>query len=66
MYHTDQRQSYAASRTLYGLALDGHAPKFLRHCTKNGVPIYCFAVTMIFPFLSLLQIGSGTATVIQW
>ncbi|KUJ13711.1 amino acid transporter-like protein [Mollisia scopiformis] len=57
---------YCSSRTLYALALDGHAPKFLRKCTKNGIPIYCFCVVMIFPFLSFLQIRSGTATVITW
>lgn len=60
------KSRYAASRTLYGLALDGHAPKFLRRCTKKGVPIYCFCVTMIFPFISLLQISSGASVVITW
>lgn len=57
---------YCASRTLYSLALDGHAPKVLRTCTKKGVPIYCFCVVMIFPFLSFLQIGSSSAQVINW
>ncbi|TVY89451.1 General amino acid permease [Lachnellula willkommii] len=58
--------SFCASRTLYSLSLDGHAPKFLRKCTKNGVPIWCFCITMIFPFLSFLTIGSGSAQVITW
>jgi amino acid transporter len=31
---------YRASRTLYSLALDGHAPRFLRKCTKTGVRLY--------------------------
>jgi len=57
---------YAASRTLYTLALDGHAPKVLRKCTKSGIPIWCFCITMLFPFLSLLQLGSGSAQVITW
>jgi len=30
---------YASTRTLYGLALEGQAPKFLRKCTKKGVLI---------------------------
>jgi len=30
---------YASTRTLYGLALDGQAPKFLRKCTKKGLLI---------------------------
>ncbi|TVY28934.1 General amino acid permease [Lachnellula hyalina] len=57
---------FCASRTLYSLSLDGHAPKFLRKCTKNGVPIWCFCITMIFPFLSFLSIGSSSAQVITW
>lgn len=40
--------TYCATRSLYSLALEGRAPRFLRKCTSNGVPIYCFAITMIF------------------
>ncbi|OAG41603.1 hypothetical protein AYO21_04067 [Fonsecaea monophora] len=57
---------YCASRTLYGLSLDGHAPKFLQKCTKAGVPIYCFFVTMLFPLLSLLTLGTSSTQVITW
>jgi amino acid transporter len=58
--------TYMASRSLYSLALDGQAPKFLRTTGRNGVPYYCFAVTMVFPFLSFLQVGSGSAQAITW
>lgn len=57
---------YSATRCLYGLSLEGRAPKFLRKVTKSGVPIYCFAVTLIFPLLSFLQVSSGTSTVLTW
>ncbi|KAL7621982.1 hypothetical protein AAE478_007483 [Parahypoxylon ruwenzoriense] len=57
---------YCATRSLYGLALEGRAPKILKKCTKKGVPIYCFAVVMLFPFLSFLQLSSSTATVLNW
>lgn len=57
---------YCATRTLYGLALEGQAPRFLRKCTKSGIPIYCFCVTMIFPLLSFLQLGNGSSQVITW
>ncbi len=57
---------YSATRCLYGLSLEGRAPKFLRKVTKSGVPIYCFIVTLVFPLLSFLQVGSGTATVLTW
>jgi len=58
--------TYAAVRSLYGLALEGRAPGFLTYCTKNGVPIWCFCVVMCFPFLSLLQVGKGSAVVLTW
>ncbi|KAM0323302.1 hypothetical protein ACHAQA_008894 [Verticillium albo-atrum] len=57
---------YSATRCLYGLALEGRAPKVLRKVTKSGVPIYCFVVTMVFPLLSLLQLGSGASQVLTW
>ncbi|ATY65321.1 general amino acid permease AGP2 [Cordyceps militaris] len=57
---------YSATRCLYGLSLEGRAPKFLRKVNKSGVPIYCLLVTMIFPLLSFLQVGSGTSTVLAW
>lgn len=58
--------TYCGSRSLYGLALDGQAPKFLRKCTKAGVPIYCLIVTMIFPCLAFLNLSSGTSEVLSW
>ncbi|KAJ5703138.1 hypothetical protein N7488_010686 [Penicillium malachiteum] len=58
--------TYCAIRTLYSLALEGRAPRFLTYTSKKGVPIYCFAVVMIFPMLSFLQCGSGSAVVITW
>lgn len=57
---------YSATRCLYGLALEGRAPRFLRKVTKAGVPIYCLIVTLVFPLLSFLQVGSGTANVLTW
>jgi hypothetical protein len=58
--------TYCATRSLYGMALEGRAPRFLQYCTKNGVPLYCFIVTMIFPCLSFLQVSSGSAKVLNW
>ncbi|KAG8625243.1 hypothetical protein KVT40_006994 [Elsinoe batatas] len=57
---------YCASRTLYAMAIDGHAPKVFGTCTRNGIPIYALGVTMLFPLLSFLQVHSGTAAVITW
>jgi amino acid transporter len=58
--------TYCATRNLYGLALEGRAPKFLRKCTKQGVPIYCFFFVMCFPLLSFLQVSSDSAQVLTW
>ncbi|RDW66407.1 putative carnitine transport protein [Coleophoma cylindrospora] len=57
---------YCASRSLYGLALEGKAPKFLRKCTKSGVPIYCVAVTLAIALLSFLQVSNNAAVVLSW
>jgi amino acid transporter len=58
--------TYYGTRSLYSLALDGHAPKFLRKCTKAGVPMYCLCVTILFPFLGFLNVSSGSAKVLTW
>ncbi|OPB42525.1 Amino acid transporter [Trichoderma guizhouense] len=58
--------TYCATRSLYGLALEGRAPRFLRKCTSKGVPINAFLVVMCFPFLSFLQVGNGSAVVLDW
>ncbi|KAL1957134.1 hypothetical protein VTO42DRAFT_6277 [Malbranchea cinnamomea] len=57
---------YCASRSLYGLALEGKAPRFLTRCTKNGVPIYCVGVVMLIALLSFLQVSNGASVVLQW
>lgn len=57
---------YCAMRSLYGMALEGQAPHFLSKCTRSGIPVWCFAVTMIFPFLSFLAVSNGTAQAVQW
>ncbi|KAL5404246.1 hypothetical protein PMIN03_009287 [Paraphaeosphaeria minitans] len=57
---------YCATRTLYSLSLDGHAPRFLQKTTRAGVPIYCFCVTMVFPLLGFLSIGRAASEGVKW
>jgi amino acid transporter len=45
---------YIASRTLYGMAKDGHAPKIFGKCTKRGVPWVAFLFTACFMGLAFL------------
>jgi amino acid transporter len=58
--------TYCATRSLYSLALEGRAPRFLRKTTKSGVPIYSFCVVMLFPLLSFLQLSNSSAKVLTW
>lgn len=57
---------YCASRSLFGLALEGKAPRFLTTCLKNGVPIYSVIVVLLISLLSFLQVSNNTATVLSW
>ncbi|TFK42322.1 general amino acid permease AGP2 [Crucibulum laeve] len=57
---------FCASRTLFGLALEGKVPRFLSHCTKGGVPIYCVLVTLAISLLAFLQVSNNAAIVLQW
>jgi amino acid transporter len=57
---------YCASRSLFGLALEGKAPKIFTKCTKNGVPIYCVALVLGISLLSFLQVSNNAAIVLKW
>ncbi|KAK4214408.1 amino acid permease-domain-containing protein [Rhypophila decipiens] len=57
---------YCASRSLYGLALEGKAPKVLLRCTSRGVPIYCVLFVLAIGLLGFLQVSNNAAKVLQW
>ena len=57
---------YCASRSLFGLALEGKAPKIFTRCTRNGVPIYCVALVLLISLLSFLQVSNSSAVVLSW
>lgn len=57
---------YSSSRTLYGLARDGQAPKFLMKCTKAGVPIYCVAVVSVLTCITFLVSSTSAVEVFYW
>ncbi|GJC86169.1 general amino acid permease AGP2 [Colletotrichum liriopes] len=57
---------YCASRSLYGLALEGKAPAFFKRCTKKGVPVYCVIAVLLIGLLSFLQLSANTAVVLDW
>ncbi|KEZ43946.1 hypothetical protein SAPIO_CDS4140 [Scedosporium apiospermum] len=57
---------YCASRSLYGLALEGKAPRIFTVCTRAGVPVYCVLVVLGFGLLSFLQLSESSAVVLSW
>ena len=57
---------FSASRTLYGMAIDGKAPAFLAKCNSFGIPYYSVLATLSFCLLSLLQLGKSSSTVLTW
>ncbi|MCJ1273697.1 hypothetical protein MMC21_001490 [Puttea exsequens] len=57
---------YCASRSLFGLALEGKAPRVFTRCTRNGVPVYCVLLVLLLSLLSFLQVSNGSAKVLQW
>jgi len=56
-----QADCYAASRTLYALALQGQAPRFIRRCTKGGIPLPAIIITALFGPLAYLNTGGDAA-----
>ncbi|POY76820.1 hypothetical protein BMF94_0072 [Rhodotorula taiwanensis] len=52
---------YTSSRALYGLALNGQAPAFLKRTNRWGLPYYCIAVGVAFSLLSYMSAGSKNA-----
>ncbi|KAK3953451.1 amino acid permease/ SLC12A domain-containing protein [Pseudoneurospora amorphoporcata] len=57
---------YCASRSLYGLALEGKAPKALLKCSRSGVPIYCIMIVLCIGLLAFLQVSNNAAVVLSW
>jgi amino acid transporter len=57
---------YCASRSLFGLALEGKAPRFLTACNRNGVPVYCVCAVLLVALLGFLQVSNSASVVLQW
>lgn len=66
IYSAGNSYVYCASRTLYGLALEGKMPFCLTRCTKGGVPIFCVGITLAISALAFLQLSNDAAVVLSW
>ncbi|KKA22963.1 amino acid permease [Rasamsonia emersonii CBS 393.64] len=54
------------SRTLYGLAREGHAPRVLKRTSRWGVPYLSVIAVGIFVALGYMSLSASAATVFTW
>ncbi|KAI8938622.1 hypothetical protein NX059_004494 [Plenodomus lindquistii] len=54
---------YIASRTIYGLAEQGHAPKIFRWTDKRGVPVPALAISALFCCTAFMNAADDAKTV---
>lgn len=54
---------YIASRTLYGLASDGSAPKIFKRTDRRGVPIYALGLSALFGLLAFMNVSNDSKKV---
>ncbi|KAL5588162.1 hypothetical protein FOVSG1_013298 [Fusarium oxysporum f. sp. vasinfectum] len=57
---------YCASRSLYGLARDGQAPKIFAKTLKNGNPAWAVALSSLSIILGFLNISKSAGTIFQY
>ncbi|KAE8315172.1 amino acid permease/ SLC12A domain-containing protein [Aspergillus transmontanensis] len=56
----------AGTRTLYGLAVKGHAPKIFLKTSSWGVPYMCVAAQTAVSFLAYMCVSNSALTVFYW
>jgi amino acid transporter len=54
---------YIASRTLYGLASEGNAPRIFKRTDSRGVPIYALGLSAAFALLAFMNVSDDSKTV---
>jgi len=57
---------FSATRTLHGMSLEGHAPRFFSWCTKGGVPLWALFFSLSFCLLAFLQVNSSSPAVMNY
>jgi amino acid transporter len=57
---------FLASRTLYGLAEDGQAPRILLRTNRYGTPYLAIGASLVFMPLVYLSLGSNSSVVFGW
>ncbi|KAI9777961.1 MAG: hypothetical protein M1839_008496 [Geoglossum umbratile] len=54
---------YIASRTIYGLAAEGKAPRILARTDSRGVPIYALGLSSAFALLAFMNVANESKVV---
>ncbi|OJD14270.1 hypothetical protein AJ78_05372 [Emergomyces pasteurianus Ep9510] len=54
---------YIATRTVYGLAREGKAPRILARTDRRGVPIYALGLSSLFALLAFMNVANDTKVV---
>lgn len=57
---------FLASRTLYGLSADGHAPKLFMKCNRFGTPWYAVALSVMPSPLVYMVVSTESSIVFGW
>lgn len=57
---------YISSRTLYGLAQNGKAPRILAITDSRGVPVLALSVSAIISLLAFMNVSSDSRTVFSY
>lgn len=57
---------FLASRTLYGLSADGHAPKIFMKCNRFGTPWYAVALSVMPSPLVYMVVNTESSIVFGW
>ncbi|KAL4819377.1 amino acid permease/ SLC12A domain-containing protein [Aspergillus spinulosporus] len=57
---------YCSSRSLYGLAIDGQAPKLLAKTLENGVPAWSVGVAALFCLLGFMNAAKSASLIFDY
>jgi yeast amino acid transporter len=57
---------YIASRTLYGLASEGYAPRIFKRTDRRGVPIYALGLSAFISFIAFLNVSDDSRKVFKY
>ncbi|KAI1459808.1 AAT family amino acid transporter [Annulohypoxylon moriforme] len=57
---------FMSGRSLYSLAVSGHAPQIFTRCNRWGVPIYAVLTASLFVPLAYMVCNSGAGVAFNW